>query len=193
MEIILLQDFPQLGFIGEQHHVKKGYARNFLIPRGIAIESSSRNAKQLSHHMAQINVRKAKAKDEAQAIANRLQQVTIQFKLKFGESGKSFGSIGTRDIEAALVKEGFPINKKQLALGEPLRGAGDFQVTVKLHSEVQARVKVQVIAERIVEAQPKDEDKKDARGRRRREKAEGEEAAGEEETREAAEGDEAES
>lgn len=183
MEIILLQDFPQLGFIGEQHNVKKGYARNYLIPRGIAIESSSRNANQLKHRMAMINARKAKKRQEAEALAERLQQVELQFKLKVGEGGKSFGSVGTRDIEAALQREGYQVNKKQLSLTEAMKSVGEFSVAVRLHSDVQARVKVHVIAEKVVEAKPKEEEQ-EGRGRRRARRGEDDEesAAAPEET-----------
>jgi len=190
MEIILLQDFPQLGFIGEQHHVKKGYARNFLIPRGIAIESASRNARQLKHRMAAINAQKAKKKEEAQAVADRMQALDLQFKLKVGEGGKSFGSIGTRDIEAALVREGYEINKKQLSLGEPIRTVGEFHVAVRLHTDVQAKVKVTVIAEKIVEAKPKEEPQ-EGRARRGRGRREVEEAGGDEQADEQQAPDEA--
>ncbi|MGI6525090.1 MAG: 50S ribosomal protein L9 [Bdellovibrionota bacterium] len=156
MEVLLMQDFPRLGFIGERMNVKNGYARNFLIPRGIAIEASSRNAKELQHRIAMINARKAKRKAEAMEILDRIQQVTLEFKLKFAEEGKSFGSVGARDIELALEANGFKVDRKQLVLPESIRTVGDYEVGVKLHSEVEAKVKVKVIAEKIVEAKAKD-------------------------------------
>lgn len=151
MEVLLIQDFPQLGFVGEQMNVKNGYARNYLIPRGIAIEASSCNAKEMQHRLAMVNARRAKKKAEATELLGKLQQVSLEFKLKFAEEGKSFGSVSVKDIYNALIEKGFEVDRKQLVLSEPIKSVGDYEVAIKLHSEVTAKVPVKVIAEKVAE------------------------------------------
>ena len=179
MEVILQQDYPQLGFIGDRLSVKRGYARNFLLPRGIALEVSSRNAKELKHRLALISARKEKKKAEAQELADKLNAVVLEFKLKIGVSGKSYGSIQSKEIDAELKKLGFVLERRQIRLGEPIKTAGEFKVTIKLHSEVSAACAVNVKADKIVEAAaPEDTDRKKG-GRRRKSEgaAEGESPA----------------
>lgn len=174
MEVILQHDYPQLGFIGDRVNVKRGYARNFLVPRGIALETSSKNARELNHRLTQINARRQKKKNEAEELAGRLNEVTLEFKLKAGMGGKSYGSVQNKDIEAALRKLGFELERRQIKLGEPIKAAGEFKVSIKLHSEVSATCTLNVKAERVVE--PKTVEDAPKKGGRRR-KAESEEAA----------------
>ncbi len=182
MEVLLLQDFPQLGFIGDKMNVKNGYARNYLVPRGIAIEASSRNAKELQHRMAMVEAKKAKKKQEAVDLQAKLQEVELEFKLKLGEGGKSFGSISNRDIEGALTAKGFTLDRRQIVLAEPIRTPGDVQVTARLHSEVEAKITVHVIADKPLETKSNKDEKKPRRGKKSEEAAPVEEAATVEET-----------
>jgi large subunit ribosomal protein L9 len=160
MEVILKEDFPSLGYIGDKVNVKPGYARNFLVPRGIALESSSRNAKLLKHNLQGINAKKIRRKAEADEYARKLQEVNLEFTLKIGGHGKSYGSISTRHIEQAFKESGHDIDKRQITLSEPIRSAGKFSVHVKLHSEVSIALEVLVIADKVAEA-PKQKEKKE--------------------------------
>ena len=144
MEVILRQDYPALGYTGETVKVKRGYARNYLIPRGIAVESRSRNARVLTHMLTGINAHKAKLKVAAEEIAAKLREVTLEFTLKLGEQGKSFGSVSTRDMEIALQNLGFQIDRKQIRLHEPIKSGGTFEAHVKLHSEISAPLAIKV-------------------------------------------------
>lgn len=144
MEIILSKSYPSLGFVGDRVSVKSGYARNFLIPQGIGVEATSRNAKQLRHKMKQIEAARTKARLEAEEIASGLKAIPIEFTLKIGEHGKSFGSLGTRDIEALLKEKGFELSRKQILLGEQIKSGGTFDFQVKLHSDVIVDLKAHV-------------------------------------------------
>ncbi|MCB0337148.1 MAG: 50S ribosomal protein L9, partial [Bdellovibrionales bacterium] len=136
MEVILAQDFGALGFVGDRVVVKNGYARNFLFPRGIAVEASSRNAKLLKHQVAQIFAKKAKLKGEAQTRAQAFSAVPMTFTLKVTDRGRTFGSITTRDIEKRFSENGFPVHRRQIVLQDSIRSLGEFPIQVKLHSEV---------------------------------------------------------
>ena len=107
MNVILQSDFPSLGYVGDLVAVKPGYARNYLIPRGVAVEASSANARLLKHRMDGINAKKMKLKVEAEALAARMSVVTLEFMIKMGGGGRSFGAITVKDIDAARKAKGF--------------------------------------------------------------------------------------
>ena len=136
MEVILAKDFTALGFVGDRVAVKNGYARNYLIPKGIAVEAASRNARELKHKLHQINAHKAKMKSEAEEVASKLNLLSFEFTLKIGAQGKSFGSLGTKDIEKYLAEQGFDISRKQITLTDQVKSGGQFPFSIKLHSEV---------------------------------------------------------
>lgn len=166
MEIILQQDFPSLGYVGDRIKVKGGYARNFLLPRGIGIEATSANAKQLRHRVEQIQAKRTKLKAAAQEIANRMQEHVLEFTLKLGEQGKAFGSITSKDIEQALRERSFELDRKQIRINESIRGAGEYRAEVKLHAEVSAQVTFKVATERVAtKAKPADD--QEATGKKR--------------------------
>jgi large subunit ribosomal protein L9 len=147
MEVILQENFHALGYVGDLVKVKPGYARNFLIPRGIAVEASSRNERVLKHRLSSINAKKVKLRGEATEFAKRLEGVVLEFTLKVGSGGRSFGSVSSRDIEAQLKEKGFELDKRQIRLIEPIRRAGESSVQIKLHAEVSATIPVIVRAE----------------------------------------------
>ena len=147
MEIILQQDFPALGYVGDRVKVKGGYARNFLIPRGIGIEASIKNEKLLQHRLGGVNARRIKLRGKALEYKEKLESVSLAFFLRVGGSGKSFGSITSKDIEQSLHKEGFVLDRKQIVLTEPIKKVGEHKVLIKLHSEVMASVLVKVNSE----------------------------------------------
>lgn len=144
MEVILSQDYPALGYVGDRVKVKGGYARNFLIPRGIALEASSNNERLLKHKLGGVNAKKVRLRSQAQELAGKLEALNLEFTLRVGEAGKTYGSVTARDIEAALQKEGFVIDRRQIVVLEPIRKAGEHKVSVKLHSEVAAQVALKV-------------------------------------------------
>lgn len=148
MQVILQEDFPQLGYIGDVVSVRRGFARNFLIPRSIAIEVGTQRAKELKHKVAVIDAKKAKAKVAAQKFSEELSSVRLKFKLKIGSGGKAFGAITSRDIAEKLKKEGHNFDRKSVKLEEPIRSAGEFRVDLKLHSEVTVAITVEVEAEK---------------------------------------------
>ncbi len=171
MEVILKENFPSLGYVGDQVKVRAGYARNFLIPRGIALEASSRNAKELAHRMQGVIASKIKLKAQAEEIAKRLAAVSLEYTLKAGESGKLYGSVHAKDIEASLAAQGFIVSKTQIRLAEAIRKGGDYKATIKLHSEVSVDVPVKVLTDVIKSKESSDE--ADADGSRAKKKAKG--------------------
>ena len=147
MEIVLQQDFPALGYVGDRVRVRSGYARNFLIPRGIALEASLKNEDALRHRLGGVNAKRIKLRAAAEELVKKLEALSLEFTVRIGEGGKAFGSITVRDIEAALHREGYLLDRKQIKLAEPIKKAGEHQVAVKLHSEVSANLAVKVQAE----------------------------------------------
>lgn len=173
MEVILVADQPGLGYVGEKVKVRPGYARNYLLPRGVAVDANSASARQLKHIFDGINAKKARLKAEAEELKNKLEALNINFTLKLGEQGKSFGSVTSNDVENFLKNEGFEIHRKQIRLAEAIKSGGSFQVSVKLHSEVSANLTVNVkfdIPE--TKAVPQGEKKERGRGRKSKEDAE---------------------
>lgn len=171
MEVILREDFPALGYIGDRVSVKRGYARNFLIPRGVAVECGSGSARVIAHQMAGINAAKARLKVKAEEAGKALSAAKLEFVLKLGGQGRSFGAVTVKDIDLALQQQGFQIDRRQLKLNESIKCAGDFEVSVKLHSEVVVTLPVKVTAE-IVQSAEADADgdasEKPRKGRRSR-------------------------
>ena len=136
MEIVLLSDYPQLGFTGERVEVKPGFARNKLIPTGIAVEVNKRNEKFLKNKFQAIESRKAKLKEEAESKAEAVIANKLKFKLKSAEAGKSFGSVGAKEVVAELKAKGFDFNKNQITLDQVIKKTGDYIFKLKLHSDV---------------------------------------------------------
>jgi large subunit ribosomal protein L9 len=192
MEVILREDFLSLGYVGDTVRVKRGFARNYLIPRGIAVESSTTNEKVLKHKLAAIVSKRIKKKAEAEQFAKILEQVIVEFTLKVGAKGKSFGSVTAKDVEASLKALGYEVDRRQIRVIEAIRGPGAHKVEVKLHSEVVVPVQVKVIAAQVAApaAAEGEESGKKRKSRKKAESAEGgEEAAAEGTDQEAAPAD----
>lgn len=149
MEVVLQEDFPALGYVGDKVKVRGGYARNFLLPRGIAVEATSPNAKYLRHRLTQILAKKAKLKAAADEEAKKYAELVLEFTLKIGEKGKSFGTVSIRDIELALEAKNLKVDRKQIRILEPIKSGGDHGVEIKLHSEVVIPVIARVTVERL--------------------------------------------
>lgn len=157
MEIILKENYPSLGYVGDRVQVRGGFARNFLIPRGIAVEASTRNERLLKHKMTAITAKRVKLRAEAEAFAQTISGISLSFTLKAASAGKSFGSIGVRDILNAFAEKNVQLDKRQIRLADVIRTAGEYEVDVKLHSEVSAKVQVQVAIEKPLHKEPRAE------------------------------------
>jgi len=144
MRIVLADDVVGLGDIGELVNVKPGYARNFLIPNGMAFEADGANAKMAAHRMKQIESKKRRARTAAENHAQKVRELELQFEVRVGRGGKIFGSITTKDVADALALKGFVVDRRRVMLTEPLKKLGTHFVGVKLHPEVQAQLKVQI-------------------------------------------------
>ena len=145
MKVLLKSDVPKIGKKGELLDVKEGYARNFLIPNGLAIEATGGTMKQYEEEKKAGDRRKAKEKEDAQALAAKFKGTTITLRHKAGEEGRLFGSITSAEVAEALKQKGFEIDKKQVHLDEPIRLLGKHEAKVKLHSEVTATLNVEVM------------------------------------------------
>lgn len=147
MQVILKEDVKDLGRIGEVVEVKDGYARNFLIPRGLAVEANPKNIKALEHEKRKIQEAAKKLKSSAEDLKSRIESKTIVIKAKAGEEDKLFGSVTAMDIADALKKEGIEIDRKKIIIEEPIKKLGDYSVTVKIHPEISAQLNIQVVSE----------------------------------------------
>ena len=147
MKVVLLETIDGMGSVGQEVKVKDGYARNFLIPRGMALLATDTNLKAFKDKI-QARIRaEAKTKDHAAKLAEELASVTLKFTVKVGQEGKLFGSVTNSDIFDALNDKGFEVDKKKIVLSEPIRHVGTHEVAVRLYPEVTAHIKVEVVPE----------------------------------------------
>ncbi len=147
MEVILRDDIKTLGKAGDLVRVKPGYARNFLLPKGLAYEATEGNKKRIVAETKARNVRLAAEKDAAVAAAAGISAVLLTFTRKAGEEGKLFGSITSQDIADSLASQGQTVDKRKIELTHPIKTVGEHTVIVRLHPEVHADVRVTVVAE----------------------------------------------
>jgi len=145
MRVILKQEVNQLGDAGDIVSVRPGYGRNFLIPRGLAIPASDGSVKQVEHQQRVASAIRRKRMKVSTNLAERLEATAVSIRRETGEDDKLFGSVTNRDIAAALAEEGIEIDRRLIQLDEPIRAIGLFTVVVRLHSDVQANVRVYVI------------------------------------------------
>ncbi|HEX4074958.1 MAG TPA: 50S ribosomal protein L9 [Candidatus Acidoferrales bacterium] len=144
MQIILQEDVEKLGNRGEVVEVAEGYARNFLLPRKLALEASAGNMKRLEKMRAAFAKKEAVEKGDAQKLAEMLAGVALELTRKSGESDQLFGSVTNADVSEALAAQGYTIDKRKITLAEPIKTIGEFEIPVKLHREVTATVKLTV-------------------------------------------------
>lgn len=147
MNVILMEDVEKLGKAGDVVKVADGFARNFLIPKGKAMAATTRNVKELEHKKRLVESRNKKALKGAQSIADKLETLQITIPAKVGEDEKLFGSVTRRNISDALAKEGVEIERKNILLEEAIKTTGVFNVDVKVHKDVKAKLRVWVVAE----------------------------------------------
>ncbi|CAM2769324.1 50S ribosomal protein L9 [Paenibacillus sp. UMB7766-LJ446] len=147
MKVIFIKDMKGQGKKGQVKEVSEGYAQNFLLPRGIARPATDGNMKTLDNQKAAEDRRKQEEKAEAEALAKKLEAEVTELKAKSGEGGRLFGAITSKQIAEALAAKGLKVDKRKIELDEPIRTLGVTQVTVKVHPEVKATLKVQVTEE----------------------------------------------
>jgi large subunit ribosomal protein L9 len=144
MKVILKENVDNLGRIGDIVKVAPGYARNFLLPKGLAIEATERNAKALEHAKRQLEYKRNKELEQARAFAARIGAVTLTVAHQAGEEGKLFGAVTSMELADRLKEQGIEVDRKKLQLAEPIKHLGEFEVAVKLTPEVSATFKVVV-------------------------------------------------
>jgi large subunit ribosomal protein L9 len=147
MKVILLEDVDALGKLGDTVNVKNGYARNYLIPRNLALPATARNLKAQAHKFKDIELKRSKIVGDAQSLADKIAGVSLTFNRKTGEKGRLFGSVTNMDIADALEEKGLTINRRDIVLPEPIKSLGEYDVQVKLHHEVSPVVKITVLPE----------------------------------------------
>lgn len=147
MEVILREDIPNLGKMGELVRVKNGYARNYLIPRGLVLVANKKNLHVLEHQKRVISHQKERVLKSAQTLSEKLAAVSLTIPVKVGEEGRLFGSVTNMDIEKALREKGFDIERRKIGLTEPIKNIGEYEISIRLTADVTANVKLSVISE----------------------------------------------
>jgi len=147
MKVILKQNVPSLGKAGDLVKVNDGYARNLLIPKGMAVEADDKNIKALELQKKQLLQKAQKEKAAAEEQASRLSQITLTISRKVGDQHKIFGSVTSKDLETALKELGFDIDRKMIVHDEQIKSLGEFEVRIKLAAGVEAKIKLNVVGE----------------------------------------------
>ena len=147
MKIILRQDYDPLGKIGEIVNVKAGYARNFLIPQQIAVLANQRNMKILEEESKMNARRQNKEKRKAEALANEINKISLTATVSVGEEDRVFGSVTAQTISDLLKEKGHEIDKRKIQLDEPIKALGIYNVSIKLHTDVEAKIRIWVVKE----------------------------------------------
>ena len=145
MEVILRQAVDNLGHPGDVVTVSSGYARNYLLPRGIAYAATEGNKKRISQEKARLEAAESERRGAAEELAKRVEEVSITFSARVGEEGKLFGSVTAADIAQQLEAQGLSIEKRQIDLHEPIKALGVYRVPIRLHADVRPEIKVWVI------------------------------------------------
>lgn len=144
MEVILREDVPNLGTVGDLVKVRPGYARNYLLPRGLAVVADRRNVRELEHQKRLVGDKREHDRREAETFAQKLTQLRLTLTARAGEEGKLFGSVTNIDIEKALAEHGFTIERRRIRLEEPIKSIGEHLVPIHLGVGVDAHVTVVV-------------------------------------------------
>ena len=147
MEVILREHVEHLGRRGDVVRVAEGYARNFLLPRKLALAVTDNNKRQIDREKKIAEARDMEEKEQAEAIAQRLAQLDIEIPRRVGENDTLYGSVTSQDVAQALKDKGFDIDKRKIALTEPLKALGESSVPVKIHRDVTAQIRVKVVAQ----------------------------------------------
>lgn len=149
--VLLREDIVDLGARGEIVRVKAGYARNYLLPRKLAVEATASNVKQIESERAALVKREAKERATADAQAEQLRNLTLRFERKVGEAGVLYGSVTSMDVAHALKELGYEIDRRRIVLREPIKRFGNYTVPVRLHRDVTLELPVSVLGEGGIE------------------------------------------
>lgn len=145
MKIILMKDDKNLGKAGEMTVAKTGYARNFLIPKGIAVEATEENVKKWQEEQKKLRAEEAKRREEALKLKEKIENIKVIIEAKGGEGGKLFGSVTSMEISKSLLDMGISVDKKDIYLKENIKSVGETEVPIKIYSDVTAELKVEVV------------------------------------------------
>jgi large subunit ribosomal protein L9 len=146
IQVILQQDVDKVGKSGDLIRVRPGFARNYLLPRQLAVPATVAAVRRIEHEKTVAMTRTEKAKKEAREVASALGALAVRIAQKAGEDGRLFGSVTTKDIEGALRAQGVAIDRRKIQLAEPIKSVGAYEVPVKLASDVMTTLKVEVVA-----------------------------------------------
>jgi large subunit ribosomal protein L9 len=152
MEVILREDIPNLGKIGEVVRVRDGFARNYLLPRGLVLIANKKNLKSFEHQKRLVADQKQRKLREAQSVSDQLSEVSLVIPMRTGDEGKLFGSVTSIHIEKALKAKGLDIDRRKIHLQEPIRTLGDFEIPVRLTAELTVSLKLAVIPDESTRA-----------------------------------------
>ena len=147
MELLLKEDVESLGMRGELVKVRAGYGRNYLLPRGLAVQATPSNIKQIELQRRALLKREATERASATAQADLLKEVSLEFARKVGEHGLLYGSVTSMDLAEALAAKGYEIDRRRIQLKDPIKETGEYEVPIKLHREVTTNIKVLVKSE----------------------------------------------
>lgn len=146
VQVILSEDVPNLGHPGDVVKVRAGYARNYLLPRKLAVEANPRNLREFEHQKRLAMLKREALRSQAVSLKEKLEAVQLMLGARTGEEGKLFGSVTNLDLERALREQGFAIDRRRILLAEPIKQLGSYTVAIRLQPEVEATVKFTVTA-----------------------------------------------
>lgn len=146
MKVILCDDIDNLGHMGDEVKVADGYARNFLLPRRLAVQADTASARQIEHELSIIRRREAKRKEEMAGVAKQIEGITVEIQMRAGDNDKLFGSVTTGHISEKLAEMGHQLDRKKMKLSEPIKALGTYTVPVRLAREVETTIIVNVTA-----------------------------------------------
>ena len=147
MEVILKEDIANVGKIGEVVRVRDGYARNYLLPRGLVLMANKKNLKTFEHQKKLVADQKEKVMRQAQGAADQLTSVALVISMKAGEEGRLFGSVTNMQLEKALKAKGLNVDRRKIHLDEPIKTVGEYEVPVRLAADLTVSLKISVVSE----------------------------------------------
>ena len=147
MEVILKEDIVNLGKIGEVVRVRDGFARNYLLPRGLVLEANKKNLKTFEHQKKVVGDQKQKITRNAQAVGDELAGVSLTIAMRSGEEGRLFGSVTNMQIEKALKAKGLAVDRRKIHLDEPIKTLGDYEIPIRLSADLTVPLKLSVVPE----------------------------------------------
>jgi large subunit ribosomal protein L9 len=153
MEVILREDVPNLGAMGEVVRVKPGYGRNYLLPRGLAVEASGRNLAELEHQKRLVGDKRERERKAARGVADKIDGLVLEVKVRAGEEDRLYGSVTNLDLERLLSERGYAVDRKRIDLTEPIKRLGIYRIPIGIVHDVKATITLKVLREAEAEEQ----------------------------------------